>query len=77
MTPALLRAAGELLYGERWQAELAREIGRARSLVFAMASGERAITADTWARVVAALETRRVDIAAFVSANAARQPKSK
>lgn len=69
MTPALLRAAGELLYGPRWQAELAREIGRARSLVAGMASGERAITADTWARVVAALETRRVDIAAFVKKN--------
>ena len=66
MTPALLRAAGELLYGPRWQAELAREIGRARSLVARMATGENAVTPDTWARVVAALESRRVDIAAFV-----------
>lgn len=69
MTPALLRAAGELLYGPRWQAELAREIGRARSLVARMATGENAVTSDTWLRVVAALETRRVDIAAFVKKN--------
>jgi hypothetical protein len=27
MTPALLRAAGEALYGPRWQSELARELG--------------------------------------------------
>jgi plasmid maintenance system antidote protein VapI len=69
MTPALLRAAGELLYGPRWQAELAREIGRARSLVAAMAAGERAVTPETWALVLDLLKSRHVDIAAFLKSN--------
>ena len=67
MTPALLRAAGELLFGPRWQAELAREIGVSRSLVLRIMEGERAVTADTWARVVAALKARRVDIGKFLA----------
>lgn len=69
MTPALLRRAGKLLYGPRWQAELARDIGRARSLIAAIVAGERAVTPDTWARVLDLLKSRHVDIAAFLKSN--------
>ncbi len=76
MTPALLRAAGELLYGPRWQAELAREIGRARSLVARMAAGENAITPETWERVLDALKTHHVNIERFLAGVLRDHPKT-
>jgi hypothetical protein len=43
MTPALLREAGEALYGPLWQSELARALGVADRTVRRWIAGERAL----------------------------------
>jgi hypothetical protein len=48
LTPETLRAAGEALYGPRWQSELARLVDRPQSNVAEWASGARSIPVDVW-----------------------------
>ena len=43
MTPALLREAGEALYGPLWQSELARALGVADRTVRRWIAGERPV----------------------------------
>lgn len=43
MTPASLREAGEALYGARWQADLARDLGVADRTVRRWLAGSSAI----------------------------------
>lgn len=69
MTPALLAAAGQLLYGPRWQSDLARDIGRARTVIAEAMAGKRNVTPATWARVLKLLKARNVDIRAFLKEN--------
>lgn len=58
MTPAELRAAGEALYGSRWQAPLAREIGVSRSSVLRWAKGSWPMPSDAADRVRRLAEAR-------------------
>lgn len=66
MTPALLAAAGELLYGKRWQSDLARDIGRARTVIAEAMAGKRNVTPATWDAVMEALQIRQYEIAVFL-----------
>ncbi|MBX9830225.1 MAG: hypothetical protein K2Y27_35170 [Xanthobacteraceae bacterium] len=52
-----LAAAGELLYGPRWQSPLARAAGIPQSLLSMIVTGERPMTADARNRIAAALKT--------------------
>lgn len=50
-----LAAAGELLYGPRWQSALARATGMAQSAISMIVSGERAVTDDVQRKLADAL----------------------
>ena len=66
MTPrAWLIAAGEALYGERWQSAIAADLGVAVRTVQRWAAGERGVDADTIDRVRARLRDRAARIAAI------------
>jgi transcriptional regulator with XRE-family HTH domain len=58
MNPDLLRQYGEAVYGDRWQAQLAREMGVASRTVARWASGEIEIT-EARARDIRTLAERR------------------
>lgn len=51
MTPALLREAGEALYGERWQSDLARALGVEVRTVQRWATGDRTPAPGVWADI--------------------------
>ncbi len=40
MTPALLRAAGQAMYGPRWQTDLAAELGLSRRTILRWMAGQ-------------------------------------
>lgn len=61
-----LRRAGELLYGDRWQSDLARSMGVAGRTVRAWVAGERRIPPGVWADIVALLRQRQQDISALL-----------
>lgn len=69
MTPDLLARAGALLYGPRWQTDMARNVGCSVQFVTAILRGERAIPPAKWARVLDLLKARKVDIKAFLKEN--------
>ena len=52
-----LAAAGEMLYGPRWQSPLARAAGIPQSLLSMISGGARPMTDDVRRRIVAALKT--------------------
>ena len=58
MTPATLRAAGEALYGLRWQAPLARDLDVATRTVQRWADGTRGIPAGLADDIRALLKQR-------------------
>jgi len=51
MTPAELIAAGELVYGSRWRAPLAKALGLSRRMIYYYLSGERRISEHTAVRI--------------------------
>jgi hypothetical protein len=59
---ALLRRAGEALYGERWQSPLAADLGIADRTVRRWAAGQ-AIPETVWPEIRALLESRGKAIA--------------
>jgi hypothetical protein len=68
MSTELLIAAGEALYGERWQTPLARDLGlpdgrRVRQWL----AGERPIPASVWDTLPVLLESRNVSIHKLIS----------
>ena len=64
MTPrAWLIAAGEALYGDRWQSAIAADLGVAVRTVQRWAAGERGVDADTVYQVRALLRDRAARIA--------------
>lgn len=62
-----LREAGELLYGSRWQSDLARDIGVADRTVRAWVAGERRIPPGAWVDIVALLKDRAASISRLVA----------
>lgn len=62
MTPAHLATAGALLYGARWQAELARALGVSRETVRLWANGTVPIRADVPATLADLLARRQAAI---------------
>lgn len=56
-----LRRAGELLYGDRWQSDLARATGVADRTVRAWAAGERRIPPGVWTDIAGLLRQRQQD----------------
>ena len=60
---AEIRAIGELLYGSRWTAELARDVGEDPRQVRRWLSGEAAVSerALSWARKLARRRARQID----------------
>lgn len=56
--PDQLIRAGNLLYGDRWQSDLARDLGVADRTVRAWVAGERKPAAGVWADIAALLRQR-------------------
>jgi DNA-binding transcriptional regulator YiaG len=71
MTPELLREAGQLLYGDRWQSALADALGVRRDTVRRWGAREN-IPEGAWSDIVALVTARRSAIAAWCEANAIR-----
>ena len=63
MTPALLRACGQALYGQQWQAPLSRDLDVALRTVLRWAAGEFGMPAGIAGELRALLVRRGVDIA--------------
>ena len=69
MTPlSYLRAAGEALYGARWQTALALDLGVSQRTMQRWAAGSHAIPADVPDRLRALLAARGVRIAQLLKA---------
>lgn len=66
-TPSLLREAGELLFGDRWQAALAEALGVSDRTMRRWVSGENPIPDGAWADVLNLLRKRGKDVAAFLA----------
>lgn len=64
MTPSdLLRAAGEALYGEQWQAPLAEGLGINRRTIRRWLDGDNEPPAGVWAALAAICHDRRETLA--------------
>ena len=61
---ALLKEAGEALYGPRWQREVARLLDVLDVRVRDWQAGRRPIPADIWPRINVALEAKKAAVAA-------------
>jgi len=66
MTPTLLRAAGELLYGSRWQSDLAEALGVSPRTVRHWASGARPVPDGAWDEVLRLVRDRMNAIRAWL-----------
>lgn len=58
MTPDTLKAAGEALYGSRWQSEVAALLDIDSRRVRAWMAGERPIPSGIWTELAAELRRR-------------------
>lgn len=61
-----LKAAGELLYGTRWQSDLARVLGVGDRRVREWAAGERSTPPGVWTDITALLRQRQTHIEALL-----------
>jgi DNA-binding transcriptional regulator YdaS (Cro superfamily) len=61
---ALIKEAGEALYGPRWQRELARLLGVLDVRVRDWQAGRRTIPAEIWPRIHGALAAKKSAVAA-------------
>lgn len=68
MTPNLLREAGQLLYGDRWQSALADALGVRRDTVRRWGTREN-IPEGAWRDIVALVEARRRASVAWLALN--------
>lgn len=55
---ALLSDCGTALYGQRWQSELARDLGVSDRTVRRWAAGSHPVPADAWPRILRLLQAR-------------------
>jgi hypothetical protein len=69
MTPTLLREAGMLLYGDRWQSALADALGVRRDTVRRWGTREN-IPEGAWLDIVKLVSERQDAIEAWFEANA-------
>jgi hypothetical protein len=65
-----LRAAGEALWGARWQAPMARAIGRSRNHVIRCAAGSRPLPDDDVEKIMDLLDQRHEELRRIVQGNA-------
>jgi len=72
MTPTHLRAAGELLYGTRWQSDLAEALEVSPRTVRHWASGARDMPSGAWDEVLGLVRDRMNAIRAWLVATAPR-----
>ncbi len=68
MTPDLLREAGQLLYGDRWQSALADALGVRRDTVRRWGTREN-IPAGAWSDILMLVQERREEIILWYEAN--------
>jgi hypothetical protein len=69
MTPSLLREAGMLLYGDRWQSALADALGVRRDTVRRWGTREN-IPEGAWLDILYLVKERGDEISAWCEANA-------
>lgn len=62
MSPALLRVAGEALYGTRWKSPLARDLDITKRTMERWAGGEYTIPDWVWPEIEQLLKSRAVAI---------------
>jgi len=62
MTPDWLKRAGEALYGSRYQAPLARALGRSRNCVGRWAAGRYPMPAEDADKIVALMADRHLEL---------------
>lgn len=67
MTPTLLREAGELLYGPRWQSELAESIGVSNRTIRRWVSGEWPVAEGAWSDILDIVRERRSELKDWLS----------
>lgn len=61
-----LRRAGELIYGPRWQTDLARDLDLADRTIRRYAKGAVAVPEDLWPRIADIIRARRAAMDAFL-----------
>lgn len=69
----LLHRAGELLYGQDWQSELARALGISARSVQRWVAGERSPSEERWAAIHALAVARGEDLAHLIEELARRK----
>ncbi len=67
MTPALLREAGEAMYGSRWQSDMARDLGVSDRTVRRWVAGEFAIPPNVWSEIAVRARARRLCLEKFAA----------
>ncbi|RLZ10817.1 transcriptional regulator [Acinetobacter sp. 2JN-4] len=65
MTPDQLRQAGELLYGNQWQSDLARAINVDSRRIRQWLSGQRAVPEGLWLEIIELLKNNSRDTARY------------
>lgn len=68
MTPTLLKSAGELLYGPRWQTDLADALGVSARTMRHWASGDREMPEGAWGDVLDLVRERMTAIRVWLGA---------
>lgn len=66
-TPDGLAMAGTALYGPRWQAALAYDLGISRRMVVYMAAGDKNIPEKQWRQIAALLEEKSQECKAMAA----------
>lgn len=65
LTPEQLKQAGELLYGNQWQSDLARAINVDSRRIRQWLSGQRPIPVGLWIEIIELLQTNSRDTASY------------
>lgn len=65
LTPEQLKQAGELLYGNQWQSDLARAINVDSRRIRQWLSGQRPIPAGLWLEIIELLKNNSRDTARY------------
>lgn len=65
LTPEQLKQAGELLYGNQWQSDLARAINVDSRRIRQWLSGQRPIPVGLWLEIIELLKNNSRDTASY------------
>jgi hypothetical protein len=74
MTPDLLRAAGELLYGSRWQSDLGRALRASDRTVRRWSSGRHPVPPGVADDIIALLRDQKHSIDQFLTDHSQNRP---